>query len=293
MKNLTVLFTTYNSPVWLERVLWGFSCQRFDAFKIIVADDGSGPETAEVIDKMRTEAGLEIQHVWQRDDGFRKCRILNKAILHAQTDYLVFTDGDCIPRSDFLQVHAENAERGHYVSGSYYRLPMKTSEAIQREDIESGRCFDVKWLRQHGLPRSRKTLKLRATALQARFLNRFTFTNCIFRGSNAAAWRDDILAVNGFEERMQYGGLDRELGVRLVNMGVRPRHVRYNAICLHLDHPRGYRDPEKVAANRNLRLHNEKEKVQRAENGIQELIDSGYEASAPASQNRGSVPAGR
>jgi len=271
MNDLTVIFTTYNSPAWLEKVLWGFSCQRFDAFKIIIADDGSGPETAALIERMRDETGLQIEHVWQRDDGFRKCRVLNKAILQAESDYLVFTDGDCIPRADFLEVHAENAERGRYVSGSYYRLPMEASEAIQRDDILSGRCFDVAWLREHGLPRSQKTLKLRASARQARFLNRFTFTNCIFRGSNAAAWRDDILRVNGFDERMQYGGLDRELGVRLVNAGVRPKHVRYNAICLHLDHARGYRDEELVASNRALRLHNQRNGVSWTEHGIQEL----------------------
>ena len=196
---------------------------------------------------------------------------MNKAILQSETEYLVFTDGDCIPRDDFLAVHAENAERGRYVSGSYYRLPMETSEAIQRDDIVSGRCFDVGWLRRHGLPRSKKTLKLRASVRQARFLNRFTFTNCIFRGSNAAAWRDDIMKVNGFDERMQYGGLDRELGVRLVNAGVRPKHVRYSAICLHLDHARGYRDEALVASNRALRLRNQRNGVSWSDHGIQQL----------------------
>lgn len=271
MNELTVIFTTYNSPQWLEKVLWGFSCQRFDAFKIIVADDGSGPETAALLERMRAETGMEIQHVWHEDDGFRKCQILNKAILHADSEYLVFTDGDCIPRDDFLEVHSQSAERGRYVSGSYYRLPMETSEAIQKEDILSGRCFEVSWLRAHGLPGSQKTLKLTASERQARFLNRFTFTNCIFRGSNASAWRDDLLKVNGFDERMQYGGLDREIGVRLVNAGVRPKHARYNAVCLHLDHPRGYKDADMVASNRALRLHNQKNRVSRTEHGIQQL----------------------
>lgn len=271
MNELSVIFTTYNSTEWLRKVLWGFSCQSFKAFKIIVADDGSTPETAALLDEMRAETGLEIDHVWHKDDGFRKCRILNKAIHHSESDYLVFTDGDCIPRQDFLQVHADNAERGRYVSGSYYRLPMETSEAIQKEDILSGRCFDVSWLRAHGLPRKQKTLKLTATARQARFLNRFTFTNCIFRGSNSSAWREDIIRVNGFDERMQYGGLDREIGVRLVNAGVAPKHARYNAACLHLDHPRGYKDADKVASNRALRIFNQKNKIKQTDHGITQL----------------------
>ena len=97
------------------------------------------------------------------------------------------------------------------------------------------------------------------------------FTNCIFRGSNSSAWREDIIRVNGFDERMQYGGLDREIGVRLVNAGVAPKHARYNAACLHLDHPRGYKDADKVASNRALRIFNQKNKIKQTDHGITQL----------------------
>ncbi|MDZ7683967.1 MAG: glycosyltransferase [Gammaproteobacteria bacterium] len=138
---LSVVLSTYNSPAWLEKVLWGYHYQQFRDFEIVLADDGSDERTHELVKRMRDETGLDIEHVWQPDDGFRKCRILNKAILATRNDYIVFSDGDCIPRSDFLRVHAGRAESGYFLSGSYFKLPRYTSETISRDDIERGDCF--------------------------------------------------------------------------------------------------------------------------------------------------------
>ena len=290
----SVILSTYNSPAWLEKVLYGWFAQQCSDFELIIADDGSGPETARLIEGLRAESPVPVRHVWQRDDGFRKCRILNKAVLHAGAPYLVFSDGDCIPRADFLATHMARAEPGYYLSGSYYKLPMDTSHAITRDDIESGRCFDKRWLYRHGLPRWRKTLKISASARMAPWLNRLTPAKCNLKGSNASAWKDDVLRVNGFDERMPWGGEDREFGVRLINAGIRPRHVRYDAIVLHLDHARGYVDPERVAANRALREQNERSGVTHTEHGIQQLLDSGYrpepDALTPDSTSSSSAP---
>lgn len=273
---LSVIASTYNSPRWLEKLLWGYSVQSHRDFELIIADDGSTSETADLIERMREQTGLTIKHVWQKDDGFRKCRILNKSIIHAEAEYLVFTDGDCIPRRDFLEVHDRRSSPGHYLSGGYHKLPMSTSEAITREDIISGRCFELAWLRENGLLSSHKNLKLTAGPLQAAILDRITPTRCNFKGSNGSAWKADTLAVNGFDERMPWGGLDREFGVRLRNIGVRPRHVRYDAIVLHLDHTRGYRDPEHVAVNKAYRKRVARESKKRTEHGIAQLREQGY-----------------
>lgn len=268
---LSVIMTTYNSPEWLEKVLWGYSVQTHKDFELIIGDDGSTEKTREVIDRLRQETGLNIKHVWQEDKGFRKCRILNKSILEAESDYVVFTDGDCIPREDFLEMHDREARPSTYLSGGYHKLPMSTSKAITREDIISGKCFQIDWLKAHGLKSSFKNSKLTAGPLRAKIYNTLTPTACNFKGSNGSAWLKDILTVNGFDERMPWGGLDREFGVRLLNSGVRPKHVRYNAIVIHLDHNRGYKDPELVAANKAIRINSEKQQTIRTEYGIEQL----------------------
>jgi glycosyltransferase involved in cell wall biosynthesis len=255
---LSVIMTTYNSPEWLEKVLWGYSVQNHKDFEIIIGDDGSTNETRQVIDRIREQTGMTIEYIWQEDNGFRKCLMLNKCITQARSEYLVFTDGDCIPRSDFLEVHATEARKGFFLSGGYHKLPMPTSEAITRDDILTERCFDLEWLKTHGLKPSYKNTKLTASRKMAAIYNRFTPTKCNLKGSNASAWKEDIVNVNGFDERMVWGGLDRELGVRLTNSGIKPKHVRYNAIVIHLDHKRGYKDPQSVQDNKNIRVHNEK-----------------------------------
>ena len=69
---------------------------------LIIADDGSRKDTYEMIEAIRPHLSYPVKHVWHEDKGFRKCDILNKAILASGTDYLLFSDGDCIPRNDLL-----------------------------------------------------------------------------------------------------------------------------------------------------------------------------------------------
>ena len=276
MRALSVIFTTYNSTTWLEKVLWGFASQSHRDFELIIADDGSKQETAALITRLQEETGLDITHLWQRDEGFRKCRVLNKAILQAAHDYLVFTDGDCIPHPDFLKTHAMLATPGHFISGSYFRLSLPASEAIRRSHVESGECFQTSWLRAQGMPRSKKMRRVEASPLVDRIMSPLTMRSCTFKGGNSSAWRSDLVAANGFDERLGYGGEDRELGVRLQNAGVRPLNARYKTTCLHLEHPRGYLDPAVMAQNKAILRETSRSGRERAERGIQELLDEGY-----------------
>jgi glycosyltransferase involved in cell wall biosynthesis len=148
---VSVIISTYNSPAWLEKVLWGYQNQTHTDFEIIIADDGSGPDTEKLIKSFQQSGSLSIEHVWHEDKGYRRQTILNKAILKTRTEYLIFTDGDCIPRNDFISTHIRLAEKGYFLSGGYCKLPMDLSKTINQDDIITQRCFDVKWLRCYGL----------------------------------------------------------------------------------------------------------------------------------------------
>lgn len=264
----SVIFSTYNSEAWLEKVLWGFSVQSVQNFEIIIADDGSREATKELIDRIKVSYPVTIQHVWQEDKGFQKSQILNKAILASKSDYLIFTDGDCIPRFDFVEQHLRFREKGYFLSGGYFKLPMSTSKKITRQDVENQNCFSLSWLRKNGLPFSFKNIKLVATGVLSKLLNALTPTKATWNGHNASGWKKDLMAINGFNQEMQYGGQDRELGERLVNLGLKSKQIRYNAICLHLDHTRGYVNPETWEKNNRIRENTRKQKVVRTTVGI-------------------------
>lgn len=265
---LSVIITTYKSEEWLAKVLESY-CQQVERdFEVIVADDGSTEKTKDVIDSFINRFKFPIIHVWQEDDGFQKCKIINKAILKTNTDYLLFTDGDCIARKDFVSQHLKFKEKGYFLSGGYFKLPMETSKIITAEEIKSQKCFSISWLIKNGVKKSFKLTKLTHNKYFAIFMNWVTPTKKTFNGHNTSCFKSDLLAVNGFNEEMHYGGLDRELGERLFNYGILSKQIRYQAICLHLDHKRGYASPEIWKSNNEIRIFNKRNKITRIENGI-------------------------
>lgn len=266
--DVSVIISTYNQPDWLEKVLWSFEQQTFKNFEVVIADDGSKDHTKELILKLEKQVSYPIQHIWHPDNGFQKTIILNKATVASIGDYLVYTDGDCIARKDFLQVHVNKRMKGYFLSGGYFKLPMQISKAISKEDIETQRCFDINWLKSRGLKSSFKNNKITAKGIKEKLLNRFTPTTATWNGHNASGWKQDILDANGYDERMQYGGEDRELGERLFNKGLKALQIRYSAICLHLDHARGYVNPEMLEKNKEIRAITKREKIKRTAFGI-------------------------
>jgi glycosyltransferase involved in cell wall biosynthesis len=268
---VSVIITTYNAVEWLQKVLVGFSVQTECDFEIVIADDGSTSETKELLSLFSSKFKYPIVHVWQEDDGFQKSKILNKAILKSNSDYLLFTDGDCIPRKDFVAMHLKYQEKGYFLSGGYFKLPLSISKLISEKDVVGENCFDLSWLKSNGFKANFKSSKLTKSAVFANFMNWITPTKRSWNGHNSSGWKSDIIAVNGFNHDMQYGGLDRELGERLFNNDLLSKQIRYSAICVHLDHARGYSTPEIWQKNKGIREYNRKNKVIKIENGISSL----------------------
>lgn len=268
--------STYNAEEWLEKVLWGFSVQTEKAFEIIIADDGSQPKTKALIDRMKTSVSIPIIHVWHEDNGFQKTQILNKAILASNTEYLIFTDGDCIPRKDFVSKHLIFREQGYFLSGGYFKLPMDISLNISKADILNQNCFRLNWLKGKGLKNSFKNSKFIVSGFWANFLNFITTTKPSWNGHNASGWKKDIVAINGFNQDMQYGGEDREFGERLNNFGIKSKQIRYSAICVHLDHERGYANDASKIKNLSIRQFNKKHHVTTIRNGIDTLVSEPF-----------------
>lgn len=268
---ITVIISTYNAEEWLEKVLVGYSVQTYKDFNIIIADDGSRASTKELIDSYAKNFPVPIKHLWHEDLGYRRQEILNLAIVNADHEYILMTDGDCIPRKDFVELHAQLAEKGKFLSGGYCKLNMKMSKFITNEDIITGNCFKVKWLKAIDSLGLSNTLKLGANRFVSRFLDFISPTNPSFNNCNSSGFKSDMIAINGYDERMKYGGPDREFGERLENYGVKGKQIRHKAIVLHLDHARGYKTPESLAANLAIRKEVKMKNIKITPFGIQKI----------------------
>jgi hypothetical protein len=154
------------------------------------------------------------------------------------------------------------------VSGGCVRLGEIASRAIAAEDVLNGSVFDKRWLTGRG----ESSHNLRKLLLSAPpwhgVMNSITTTRPTWNGHNSSTWREECLAVNGFDERLGYGGLDREFGERLERCGMHGIQARYSLICLHLDHPRPYREREIMAANLKIRRDNARQNVRRTRYGL-------------------------
>ncbi|AWC23030.1 Chondroitin polymerase [Aminobacter sp. MSH1] len=274
----SVIISTYNSPLWLQKVLWGYFAQDRHDFELVIADDGSSDETREMLAAMAPNSPVPIAHVWQPDEGFQKCRILNKAIAVAQGERILLTDGDCVPRRDFVEVHTRLAQPDRFLTGGYFKLPPNVSKALTQDDIAGQQAFNAFWLMRHGLPFTSKLLKVVATSPFDEWLNRLTPARPTWNGHSASCLRSQAIQINGFNEDMQYGGLDVEFGLRLRHVGIEPRHIRYSAIALHLHHGHGY-----VTQGMKERSHGVKENTRHnrltwAERGLSQWLDSSNRA---------------
>ena len=263
-----VILSTYNAPDRLRPTLIGYAVQSHREFELIVADDGSTDETRQLIEVVSRQFNISIKHVWHEDRGFRKCQILNHAIAHTTADYLIFSDGDCVPRRDFVATHVTLARPDRFLSGGYFKLCATTSARVTQGDVINGRLADPRWLVENGTTATHKLDKLRHSGWRMRLMNALTPTRPTWNGHNSSAWRSDALRVNGFDGRMGYWAEDREFGERLVNAGVRGVQVRYAAICVHLHHERPYNTADGRRRNQQIRRETRRNRATWTAHGV-------------------------
>lgn len=226
----SILVATYNRPDSLRLLLKALNIQTAGCFEVIVCDDGSAPETLEMLTAVSTNLRFDVRYVRHEDKGFRKARILNRGVLASKTDYLLFLDDDCIPHSRYVENHLRQKSPGTLVFGKFVRVRPEltgliTEDVIEKRGLENPPFFTFK--KKMGLQ-----------------MNRFRFYRHLLKnsplrpklyGANFAVDKPSLYAVNGFNEAFEgWGYEDNELRLRLVNYGIKMREVITRAIVSHL-----------------------------------------------------------
>ncbi len=226
---ISLIITTYNWKEALELSLKSGLKQVEKPLEIIVADDGSGDDTAAIIRSMAANAPVPVIHSRQEDKGFRLSTSRNKAIARARGDYIVLIDGDIILENHFIYDHARFSRLGYFVQGTRVLLKEELSKEVLSEKRLTG------FFCTRGVENRKNCLR---SGILARL---FSFKNRRMRGvrtCNFAFWRKDAIAINGFnEEFVGWGREDSEFTARLINYGLVRRNIKFNALAYHLYHP--------------------------------------------------------
>jgi glycosyltransferase involved in cell wall biosynthesis len=228
---LALLVSSYDRPDALAAVLDSVARQRDPPEEIVIADDGSGAATRELIAAFAARSAVPVRPVSQPHQGFRLTRLRNLATAATTADYLVFIDGDMLLHESFVADHRRHALAGHFTQGVRVRADQALTARLIAEPRSpvSPASAGLGLLRRAYLLRSRWM----AAALR-RAANRLIAV----KGCNQAYWRDDLLRVNGFNEAIEgWGPEDKELCARLANAGVARQSLLFGGVAIHLHHP--------------------------------------------------------
>lgn len=254
----SLIVTTYNWEAALDLVLRSVVRQTRLPDEVLVADDGSGPATAELIARHAARFPIPLHHVWHEDAGFRLTAIRNRALAAARGPYVLMLDGDMVLHREFVASHVAFARAGFYVQGGRVLL----REAVTRR-LLSGQPVRVRpWTRGVG-----NRINAIHWPMLARLYRGPAGPLRRTRGGNMGYWLADARRVNGYnEDCVGWGAEDTEFAARLQNAGVRRRNLKFGGVAYHLHHRTRTADSE--PANLELCERALREKLTRCENGV-------------------------
>lgn len=256
-----LIVTTYNWPGALRRVLDSVMLQFRMPDEVIIADDGSGPETRALVDEFRPRLLAPLIHSWQEDLGFRAARSRNLAISRSSSEYLILIDGDMVLHSNFVDDHIYFARQGFWVQGVRAKLsPVGAEELLISESYRPLQMWD-------GRLKS-KRYSIRNQVLRRIFSGRRYFAKLsMAQTCNLAVYRKDCIKVNGFnEDFVGWGREDGEFACRLMNAGVKRRDLRFSGVAYHIHHEGNARAA--LERNHQIYLNTLRNRVAWCENGL-------------------------
>lgn len=245
---ISVIVTTYNRPQALDKVIASLMKQTDSNFEVVIADDGSKGDTRRLIESWKLMSVIPVHHAWQEDLGFRAGASRNNAVRKAKGDYLIFLDGDCIVRPNFIAQHRLLREEGFVVAGNRCLLNPTLSKRVEegKENLSHWNIFNYFLARLKGEINRLDALLTLPPSLGFRYKWPKRWERV--RSCNMAVSMNDFKAVNGFDESfVGWGFEDSDLAVRLLNLGLKVKRGMFATAVLHLYH----RESEEVRSGPN------------------------------------------
>jgi glycosyltransferase involved in cell wall biosynthesis len=228
--NVSLIITTYNWPEGLQITLQSVLRQALIPAEVVVADDGSDPRTAGMVEEVLRPSRLEWRHVWHADQGIRQARIKNLGVRYSSGEYLVFIDHDVVLHPRFIADHLSNAQRGLFLQGKRCFLPAEYTKKLLGHGMG-----DIPSPRLRGMENRKNSLRI---PWLGRILSRPGGFQETLRGCNLSLYRDDFMRVDGYDEMFDqlWGREDSDICYRMFHSGMRVKNLWFSALQYHLHH---------------------------------------------------------
>jgi len=228
----SLIISVYTNTRALQAVLDSLKRQTEQDIELIISEDGQSAAMAEFVRGYNFP--WPMQHLTQEDEGWRKERALNRAVLAAKSDWLIFIDGDCVLHPRFIEWHCRYRQRGVMLAGKRVKLNSELSK----------RCMNGERLCLFPYLFARRGCRYVEEAFYcgvARFLRR-KVRHLV--GSNMSMSRDDLLAINGFDENytLPATGEDYDIEWRMQTIGCKIVSLRNLAVQYHLYHKENWQE---------------------------------------------------
>jgi glycosyltransferase involved in cell wall biosynthesis len=232
---VSLVVATYDWPAALEAVLRALADQSDTDFEIVVADDGSGPATSHLV--RACSEHLPLRYVRQEDEGYRLARVRNLGAAETTGEFLVFLDGDVVPRRHFVRAMRQSAVPGWFVAGKRLLLSRKLTERALTEPLPIQRWSLPHWVLRHEDAGPLGALTARDRRRPGRDGLPEFVPHADGYGFLLGISRADFERVNGYDARFAgWGGEDVDMAVRLRRLGLRCGWPGQQATLLHLWH---------------------------------------------------------
>lgn len=263
-KECSLIISTYNWPEALNLALKSVLRQTILPAEVIIADDGSGDNTRQLIEDYKKKSPILMKHMWHEDLGFRKTIILNKAYKQTTTDYIIQVDGDIILEKNFIKDHLTHRKKGFFIKGSRGRLCKElTEKAIKEERIDFCSL----------MPGIKSQINATRFPLAAPLFYKDDTKSRNVKGCNFALWKNDFITINGYDNNISgWGHEDIDIAARLINNGILRRQLKMAAVCYHQHHEIASRNKE--AENLEHYYSIMRDKIVICQNGYNQITDN-------------------
>lgn len=242
---VSLIIAVYKDVQSLSLIIDALKRQTYKNFEVVIAEDGENIQMKEYVENI---TGVEVKHTTQEDIGVRKARSQNNGINASEGEYLIFIDGDCVPYTTFIEAHVALAEPGTVLSGRRVNLSESLTQKIKAGvldviDIEKhlykyiALAFEKNSKYEYGI-------YLSPTGWLYPLLAKLRKRNTSILGCNFSCFREEMVAINGFDEGYGETSLsdDTDLDWRFRGYGLEIKSCKNVANMFHLWHPYNERD---------------------------------------------------